>query len=71
MPWCPQHLPLHRHMAATDQPHIRDRVMRSAKRLGRDHRRSGADEAHDVIDARGLNGLGEGHRWEDGGEAPG
>ena len=43
--------------------------MQSAKCLGRDHRRSGADEASDVIDARGLNRLGEAHVRQDGGES--
>jgi hypothetical protein len=53
---------------APNQPHMRDGVIRSAKRPGRDHRRSGADEARDAVDTRGLNGLGEGHRRQHGGQ---
>jgi hypothetical protein len=30
-----------------------------------------APKAGDTVDARGLNGLGEGHRRQDGGEPPG
>ena len=30
-----------------------------------------AGEAGDAVDTRGLNGLGEGHRRQNGGEAPG
>jgi hypothetical protein len=45
-------------------------MMRCAARAGRDPRRAVAGETSDAVDTRGLNGLGEGHRREDGGEPP-
>jgi hypothetical protein len=42
-----------------------------AKRAGRDPRRAGAGEAGDAVNTRGFNGLGEGHRRQDGGESAG
>jgi hypothetical protein len=42
--------------------------MGGAKWAGRDQRRAVADEAGDAVDTRGLNGLGEGHGRQDGGE---
>ena len=66
-----RHFARHGHLAPTDQPCIRDGVVRSATRTGRDQRRAVADEAGDAVDARGLNGLGEGHRRQHGGEPPG
>ena len=39
-----------------------------AKRVGRDQRRAGAGEDDDTMDARGLKGFGQGHRWQDGGQ---
>jgi hypothetical protein len=42
-----------------------------ATRAGRDHRRTGAGEAGDAVDTRGLKGLGQGHRRQHGGEPPG
>jgi hypothetical protein len=41
-----------------------------ATRPGRDHRRAGTGEASDTADARGLNGLSQGHGWQAGGESP-
>ena len=43
----------------------------TAKRAGRDHGRAAAGEAGDAVNPRGLNGLGEGHRRQDGGESAG
>jgi hypothetical protein len=60
-----------RHVAPADLPDIRDGVMGGATRPGRDHGRAGAGEAGDAVDACGLNGLGESHRRQDGGEPPG
>jgi hypothetical protein len=54
----------------TNQPRIRDGMARRAKRAGRDQRRAVAGEAGDMVDTRGLNSLGEGHRRQDGGEPP-
>ena len=42
-----QHFPRHRHVAATDQPHICDGMMGSATPAGRDRRREVASEAGD------------------------
>jgi hypothetical protein len=53
-----RHLARHRHLAATDQPDIRDGVMRSATREGRDPRRTGACQAVDAVDARCGEGFG-------------
>jgi hypothetical protein len=66
----PRHLARHRHVAPADQLRIRDGVVGRAKRAGRDQRRAVASEARDAVDACGLNGLGEGHRRQDGGEPP-
>jgi hypothetical protein len=46
-----------RHLAATDQPGIRDRLMRSATWLGRHHRRAVAGAAGDAVDTRGGEGF--------------
>ena len=59
----------HRHMAAADQPRIREGVVRRATRAGGDPRRTVPSEARDAVDTRGLNRLGEGHRRQDGGHA--
>ena len=64
-----RHLARHRYVAAADQPRIRDGMVGRAKRAGRDQRRAVAGEAGDAVDTRGLNGLGEGHRRQDGGES--
>ena len=66
-----RHLAGHRYVAAADQPRIRDGLVGRAKRAGRDQRRAVAGEAGDTMDARGLNGFGEGHRRQDGGESAG
>jgi hypothetical protein len=61
----------HRHVAAADQPRIRDGMVGRATRAGGDQRRAVAGEPGNTVDARGLNGLGEGHRRQDGGESAG
>jgi hypothetical protein len=58
----------HRHVPLTDQSRSRDGLVGGAKRASRHQRGAGAGEAGDAVDARRLNGLGEGHRREDGGE---
>ena len=67
----PRHLPRRRHLAAADQAYIRDGVMGGATRAGGDQRRAVAREASDSVDACGLNGFGDDHRRQDGGEATG
>ena len=63
-----RHLARHRHVAAPDQPRIRDGVVGRAKRAGRDQRRTVAGQAGDAVNTRGPNGLGEGHRRQHRGE---
>jgi hypothetical protein len=58
-------------MAPTDQPHIGAGVMGGTKRAGRHQRGAVAREARDTMEARGLDGLGQGHRRQDGGEPAG
>jgi hypothetical protein len=65
-----RHVPRRRHLAAADQAYIGDGVMRGAKRAGRDQRRAGAGAASDAVEARGLEGLGQAHRRQEGGEPP-
>jgi hypothetical protein len=64
-----RHFTRHRHVAAADQPRIRDGVVGRATRPRRDQRCAVASEAGDAVDTCGLNRLGEGHRREDGREA--
>jgi hypothetical protein len=45
--------------------------MGGAKRAGRHQCRAVAREASDTMDACRLNGFGQGHRRQDGGESPG
>jgi hypothetical protein len=45
--------------------------MQGAARAGRDQGRAVARAASDTMDARGINGLSQGHGWQDGGESPG
>jgi hypothetical protein len=51
----PRHLARRGDEPAADQPHIRDRLMRGAKRARGDDRRVGAGEAGDAMDARGVD----------------
>jgi hypothetical protein len=55
---------------ATDQPQIRDRQVRGAKRPGRHQRRAVARQAGDAVDAGGLERFCQSHGRQDGGEAP-
>jgi hypothetical protein len=59
-----------RHLPAPDQPHLGDRVRRGATRPRGDQGGAGAGAAGDAMDARGLEGVGEAHRGQDGGEPP-
>jgi hypothetical protein len=62
----PRPLARHGHLAAADQPHIRDRPRRSATWARRDQYRAGAGAAGDAVDARSLERFREGHCWQDG-----
>jgi hypothetical protein len=53
----------------TDQSRIRDGLVGGAKRAGRDKRRAVAGAAGDAVNPRGLNGFGERHGRQDGGES--
>jgi hypothetical protein len=66
----PRHRARHRHVAPADQPHIGDGVMGGTKGPGRDQGRPVAREAGDTVEARGLDGLSQGHGRQDGSEQP-
>jgi hypothetical protein len=57
-----RHLPRQRHRPAADQAGLRDGVVRGATRPGGHQGRALAGEAGDAMDARGLDGLGQG-QW--------
>jgi hypothetical protein len=65
-----RHLPGRGDLPAADQAHVRDGVVRGAERARGDDRRAPAGEAGDAMDARGVEGFGEGHGRHDGGEPP-
>ena len=65
-----RHLARHRDMTPADQPHIRDGMVGCAKWAGHDQRRAVASKASDTVEARGLDGLSEGHGRQDGCEPP-
>ena len=54
--------------SAPNQHSSGDRIGLGATWTGRDPRRAGAVAANNAMDTRGLNGLGEGHGRQDGGE---
>jgi hypothetical protein len=64
----PRHVSQPRHLAPTDQPFTRDCIVGGAIRVRRDDRRAVAGEASDAVHAGGIEGIGEGHLWQDGGE---
>jgi hypothetical protein len=64
----PRHVPGQRHLAAAEQPDIRDSVMGGAKGARGDQGGAVAGEDGDAVDAGGFNGFGQGHRRQDGGE---
>jgi hypothetical protein len=66
----PRHLAWHGEVPTADQPHIRDRLRRRAKGAGGDSRPARPGAAGDAVDARGLEGFGDDHRRQDGGEPP-
>jgi hypothetical protein len=66
-----RHLARHGHVAAADPPGVGNRVMGRAARAGRHQGRAVARQAGDAGDARGLDGLGQGPRRQEGGEAAG
>ncbi len=65
-----RHLPRHGQLAAADQPHIRDGVVRGPERARGDEGGAPTGEAGDAMDAGGLQGFCQAHRRQDGGEAP-
>jgi hypothetical protein len=68
---CQRRVARQRHVAPADPPHIGDGVMRGATRTAGDQGRAVAGEASDVVEARSLDGLGQAHGREHGGEAAG
>jgi hypothetical protein len=65
-----RHVAWHRHLAAPDQPDIRDGVMGGAKPPRRNDRRAVTGEASNTMDARRLSGFSQGHLRQDGGAPP-
>jgi hypothetical protein len=65
-----RHVAGHRHLPAADQPRIGDRVVGGTKRPRRDDRGAVAGAPGDAMEAGGLEGFGERHRRQDGGEPP-
>jgi hypothetical protein len=63
-----RHLPRPRHLAASDQPHIGDRVMRRSTRTRGHDGRARASAASDAMDARGVEGIGQRHVAQEGRE---
>jgi hypothetical protein len=63
-----RHLTRHRHLVPADQPRIRNGMMGGATRARRHQRGAGTGETDDAADARGLDGLGQGHVGQDGRE---
>jgi hypothetical protein len=55
-----RHVAGHRYLSATNQPHIRDRMVRGATRPRRDERGAIAGETGNAVDAGGVEGFGEG-----------
>jgi hypothetical protein len=64
-----RHLAGQRHVAPADQADSRERMMRGATRAGRDEGRAGAGAAGDAVEAGGLEGFGQAHRRQNGGQA--
>jgi hypothetical protein len=63
-----RHLAWHGHLAPTDQPDVRNGVVRSAKRARHDAGGAVAGKAGHAVDARGVERFGQGHIRQDGGE---
>ena len=66
-----RHVARPRHLPPTDPPYIGDRVVRGATRPRGDQGGAGAGAAGDARDAGGVEGFGEGHRGQDGGQPAG
>jgi hypothetical protein len=64
----PRPLARHGDLAPTDQPHIGHGMVGGATRPGGDDGGAGAGEADDARDTGGVEGLGQGHRRQNGGE---
>jgi hypothetical protein len=69
-PWCARDTSPGIGTSPHHQPYIGDRVVRGATWARRDERGTLTGEAGDTMAARGLNGLGEGHCRQDGGQPP-
>jgi hypothetical protein len=64
-----RHLARQRDLTAADPPHIRDGMVRGAKRPPGDQGGAGAGEAGDAMNTGGFDGFGQAHRRQDGGQA--
>jgi hypothetical protein len=66
-----RHLAQHRHLAATDQPPSGNGLVGGALPPGGDARDAVDGQPGDAMNAGGVDGLGQGHRRQDGGSAAG
>jgi hypothetical protein len=64
----PRHLARHGYLTPTDQPHIGNGLVGGATRPGGDARDAFTGAAGDARDARGFDGFGQAHRWQEGGK---
>ena len=60
----------HGHVPAGDQADIRDGLVRGTTGASGDQDRAAGGPAGDTVEARGLEGVGQAHRRQDGGEPP-
>src|SRR5262245_52000177 len=63
-----RHVARQRDLALADEAGVRDVLVGGAGRAGGDQGRAAAGAAGDAVDARGADGLGQGHRRQDGGQ---
>jgi hypothetical protein len=66
----PRPLAGHGHLPAADQPDVGDDVVRGAEGPRGDQGRARVGQAIDAVEARGLGGIGQGHRRQEGGVPP-
>jgi hypothetical protein len=66
-----RHLTRHRHLTAADQPDSRQGLVGGAKWPGGDQGHAPVGEVGDAMNTGGVEGFGQGHRRQDGGDAAG
>jgi hypothetical protein len=63
-------LPRHREVPPADQPDVRDGLVWGAAGARRDDGRAPAGHTGDAVDARGVEGFGQGHIRQNRGQSP-